>query len=320
MDLPVYTELSNFSVRKSGKKVTTDLSIVLIINRESDPVDSINSIYNFISKTKYKTEFLLINRDKEGYKYDKLLSTFQIMRVLLPQDKISLVSAINLVVTESLSKHILFTNEFSQIQSVDDEIIDMYLSESTYGAIIPLMLNPRDEVIPNIVKGGASRGFINTISRDIVGSAVSSIYPKYFCFILNKDAIISREINLNEYRDEQYVLLDLGYQLWKEGFVILQVRNFKMVYQNEPKNDIMQNYQSEDYLAFNFNNLTSDNTLKERNKKIIRIILGFIFTFRFKNLIALFRLLKESKNTAQKNSLKPVEDSAIFSIINKDLK
>lgn len=320
MKLPVYTELSNFTTRLNGKKVPLDLSIVLVINSLSDPVNSINAVYNLISKMKQKSEVILINTDKDGYKYDKLMSTFPAMRVLLPRDRISLAEAIQLGSSESLADNILFIDEFSVIKAMNLEVLDMYLSESCFGMLVPLITDDKNEVIPNIVKGNARNGFINTISTDIIGTAVSSIYPKYFCFIMNREAFIGRNIDLNRYNNPVFTLLELGYRIWKEGFIITQSRNFKVHYTGRPVEDVVENQTDRDYLLFNFMNLTGKDITRGRGRKILAAVFGSLVRFRFESLSALISMLVHSRRDRQNILAKPVEDFTIFSIINKDIK
>lgn len=320
MKLPVYTELSNYATRIGGKKISADISLVLIISSLSDPVNSINSIYQFVSHSKHKCEFIMINTDKEGYKYDKLLATFPLMRVILPQEKIKLKEAIYIAIAESLSNNILFMNEYFIIKSLDLDLLKMYLSESSFGSFIPLITNEKEEIIPGIIKGNTHDGFINTISTDIVGTAISSIYSKYFCFLLNKEACVSRDITLNDYEDIRYTLLEFGYKLWKEGYIITQIRNFKVIYSGTVINDIAPDFNNNDFLLFNFSNITDKNLIKGRRLKALLLIFNAIFLFKWKNIPFLFNLIKNSKKIIQENLSKPIEDSAIFSIINKDIK
>ncbi len=321
MALPVYTELSNFTTRVSGgRKVPMDLSVVLVISSLSDPVDAINSLYNLITKMKQKTELILINTDKDGYKYDKLLATFPSLRVLLPQERIGLREALALGVSESLSRNILFTDEHCLIRSLNLEVLDMYLSESGFGILLPLLTDDRDEVIPNIVKGNARHGFLNTISTDIVGTAVTSLYPKYFCFILNQEAYASRNMTLNSYENPQYTLLELGFRIWKEGYLITQARNFKVRYAGRAAEDIAEDSPGADYIRFNFLNLCGRETARGRMLKAASLALKALSRLDFKAVAALFSLLAASRRDRQKIMAKPVEDLTIFSIINKDIK
>jgi hypothetical protein len=320
MQLPAYTELSNFNTRGSGIKPDVDLTIILIIKNTSDPVDTINSVYQFISKSRHTIEMIFINLDKEGYKYDKLLKLFPMMRVLLPRDRIGLKDVIFLAVTEALSNNILFIDDNCRIKAMHLDVMEMYLSESNYGMLLPLLVDSKEEVIPNIIKGDIMNGFIDTISTDIVGTAVSSIYPKYYCFILNKNAFQSRNIELSDYDDPRYTLLEMGYRLWKEGFIITQVRIFKVLYHGAPLPDITRKSKDKDYLSFNFINLTGKHSARGRKFKIAIIILQSIFTLNFGNIKTLLKILRDSRRNRQNNSSKPVEDSAIFSIINRDIK
>lgn len=320
MKLPVYTELSNFSTRMNNKKVPMDLSIVLVINSLSDPVDSMNAIYNLTTRMKQKSEVILINIDKDGYMYDKLLSTFPAMRVLLPQNKMTLKEAICLGASESLANNILFIDEFSVIKTMNLEVLDMYLSETGFGILIPHITDDKNEVIPNIIKGNARHGFINTISTDIIGTAVSSIYPKYFCFILNREAFIGRNIELNDYEKQSCTLLELGYRIWKEGFIITQSRNFKVLYTGRPVEDIVENETDRDYLLFNFMNLAGKDITRGRGRKVLSAVFRSLSRFRFEAISALFAILKNARRNRQNILSKPVEDFTIFSIINKDIK
>jgi hypothetical protein len=320
MQLPSYTELSNFSTRAGGRKSSADITIALIINGNSDPVETINSIFKFASNKSIKCEFLMINTDKQGYKYDKLLASFPIMRVILPKDKIGENEAVKIAISESLSKNILFINEYFTLKTLDFNVLRMYLSETLFGILIPLVVDERDTVIPSIIKGGIRNSFLETISVDIVGTAISSLYSKYFCFLINRDAFMSRNIELNDYSDIKYTLLELGYKLWKEGYIITQVRNFKVEYSGPKQSEISMDFSSNDYLSFNLLNISEKSLLKFRTTKIILLAMSFLMTLRWQRLSWLFRELSRAGKIISEISSKPVEDSAIFSIINKDIK
>ncbi len=320
MKLPVYTELSNFSTRVNGKKISMDISIVLIVHSFSDPVQTINSIYQLLSTTKSKAEFILVNLEKEGYKYDRLLSTFPVMRVILAGDRITIKDAIAISISESLSKNILFIDDDFIIKSMNLEVLNMYLSESGFGMLIPLISDEKNEVVPNVVKGNVKNGFINTISTDIIGTAISSLYPKYFCFILNRDAVISRDIELSDYKDPVYTILELGYKLWKEGYIITQARGFKAVYLKSPAGDISKDIDNPDYLLFNLSNITHKDLIKGRVLKLIGIIFRSLFRLKIKNIGIINNIMKKTKEIRRNNISKPVEDFTIFSIINRDIK
>lgn len=319
MRLPVYTELSNFSVRKGGKKITADLTVVLFIGRLSDPVDAINSVYGFLSRVPLKCEFIIITADREGYKFDRLLTAFPILRVLLPQGSFTLAETINLAVNEALAPDILFLDEKSSLDHFESEIVEMYLKEANYGMVIPLLQNAQGETVPNIVKGGAAEGFIRTITRDIIGTAVSSLYPKYFCFILNRDAFQLRGIELSEYADSRYTLLELGYRLWKAGFVIVQVRDFRAVYKGIESADIEEDISSPDYLAFNFSNVTDEKLRRVRRKRALSAIMKNIFSFRFQSIGSLWAILRDALGRRKDSGQFVVEDQAIFAILNRDV-
>ena len=320
LNLPVYTELSNFSTRVNGKKVSTDITVTLIVNSSSDPVQSINSIYQFLERIRYKSEFILLNLDREGYQYEKLLSTFPVMRVLFPQEKINIKDAVSMALHESLSNTILFLDPNFLIESLSLEVLDMYLSESSFGMLIPLIISEKGETIPNIVKGNIQSGFLSTISMDIVGTAVSSIYSKYFCFLLNREAVLSRNIQLESYQKPQFTLLDLGYKLWKEGYIITQARNFKVKYLGTAINDIKPDFDDKDYLLFHYKNITENAPKKGRKLKMIWVFLSWLVRFKAGMIRYLFLLWKEDPLSIKINSTKPVEDLSIITIINKDIK
>ena len=320
MTLPSYTELSNFSSRKENRKSNIDITIALTINGDTDTVGTINSIYKFTSDKSIKCEFLLINTDKEGYNYDKLLSSFPIMRIILPRDKIMESEALKIAISESLSKNLLIMNENFILKSLDFNVLRMYLSETLFGILIPLIVDERDHIIPSIVKGNIINSFLETISLDIIGTAISSIYSKYPCFLINREAFLTRNLELNNYEDLKYTLLELGYRLWKEGYIITQVRNFKVEYTGKKIDDISMDFSSNDYIKFNLMNISERALIKSRWLKIILLASACLLTLRWRRLSWLFKELKQSGKIINDILSKPVEDSAIFSIINKDIK
>ena len=168
----------------AGRKKAEDRSFDCAYHQQKfRSVETINSIYSFITGVSYKSEIIIVNIDKEGYKYDRLLSNFPALRILLPQEKIPLKDAFFLAAQESLSKYILFIDESFKIRSIDMELLETYLQEQNFGIILPVITDAKDDTIPNIMKGSVSEGFLTTISVDMKGIALSSLYSKYLCFI-----------------------------------------------------------------------------------------------------------------------------------------
>ena len=104
-------------------------------------------------------------------------------------------------------------------------------------------------------------------------------------------------------------MLELGYRLWKNGFVISQARNFKVFY-NYEKSDIDLSDDSE-YLIFNLRNINSSSLTKGRSLFILKSMLKNVFKLNFNYVKKLNKSKKEKKHF-------PVEDLEILSIINKD--
>ena len=319
MVLPDYTELSNFSTRKDGKKLTIDLSVCLIINKLSDPVDTINSIYHFTAQTNYKTEVLIINIDKEGYKYDRLLASFPALRILLPKEKISLNQELSLGIRESLAPFVMILTDDFKIKSVDMEILQTYFSQNSTGILIPQVTDEYDGIIPNIVKASIKLGFLDTVSIDKQGTALSSFYPKYPCFIINKEMFLSRGIELADYDDPLYGLLELGLRVWRESYMILQVSNFKVRLLSSPKQDIHFDSNNPDYIRFNYTSFTGQDTTAGRGRKIFGIVLKWMVTFRFGKIGRLFGAINSIRDNAKKEAQYPVDDRTLFRTVNRDL-
>lgn len=315
MKLPIYTELSNFSTRKNGQKIKCDLSIALIINHLSDPVETINSLYNFVTQTDTLNEIIILNTDKEGYQYEKLMSTFPALRVLIPQDHISLSEAIHLVIEESLSQNILFINDKFKMKALNLEIMQMYFSETYYGAVIPQIVNQDGQTVPNIIKGHIKKGFLETVSLDIKGTSISTLYPKYFCFIMNKNLFNQRQIELYSYEQEKFSLLEIGYRIWQEGFFIFQVSSFKVQLTTETSEDINYKPDDPDYVTFNLLNLSE----KPSKKALFLKMLQLFFTLHFKQLGVLWQASRRIQKIANKNYVPPIGDRQIFESLNKDL-
>lgn len=315
MKLPIYTELSNFSTRKNGQKIKCDLSIALIINHLSDPVETINSLYNFVTQTDTLNEIIILNTDKEGYQYEKLMSTFPALRVLIPQDHISLSEAIHLVIEESLSQNILFINDKFKMKALNLEIMQMYFSETYYGAVIPQIVNQDGQTVPNIIKGHIKKDFLETVSLDIKGTSISTLYPKYFCFIMNKNLFNQRQIELYSYEQEKFSLLEIGYRIWQEGFFIFQVSSFKVQLTTETSEDINYKPDDPDYVTFNLLNLSE----KPSKKALFLKMLQLFFTLHFKQLGVLWQASRRIQKIANKNYVPPIGDRQIFESLNKDL-
>jgi hypothetical protein len=314
MKVPVYTELSNFAIRKNGKKLHTEISIVMLLNRLSKPIEVINSIYNFAVESEHKIEVIIINIDKEGYNYEKLLKNFPVLRVLLPKESISIKDAIALALGETLSDNVMFINEHFKLKSLDMDLIKRYFQDPHFGAVIPVITDENKENVPNIVKASIDSGFISSITVDIKGTSIASLYPKYFCFIVNRSLFISRDIELSDYGNEDYCLLEIGYRIWKEGYFIIQAPSFKAQYMSIPKGDIRYSPLDNDYMRFNYENITDENIVRGRKRKIMKLAMKFIITFRFKKAAKLIGFIKPVKSKSEL----PVDDATVITTINKD--
>ena len=314
MALPVYSEISNFSIGDFSKKLGFSLSVVFLTDNLSSSIEPLNSIYKFTSTAKFNCELIIINLDKITYNYDVIFSTFPFVRILFPNEKTNLTSLFKLGIGESHSKNILFLDQNFTIVNFNLDILNIYLSETSFGIITPLTLNEKEEIIPNIIKTDVKNGFLTTFSMDIKGTAISSLYPKYFCFIINKNAFLSN-LDLYDYKDEKYFLLELGYKIWKMGFIITQARNFKVIYSGKEYPDFIINDELE-YLIFNLRNITFKKLKKGRKRVLIKFILKRLFLLDLKYISTIYKTIKEIK---KKKNEAPIEDSAILTIINNDI-
>jgi len=315
MKLPVYSEVSNIDTKKIYRK-DFKLSVILVVRDLTLSLNTLNSIYNSLSQSKKPYELIIINTDKTTYQYDTIFNTFPFVRILFPAEKLNIKEIIFLGIQEAKSSNILFLNDEFVIKNLNIDILSIYLSESSFGILLPLIYDESENIIAGIVKSEFKKGFLCTFSLDIVGAIISSLYPKYFCFILNKNVFYG-DFQLNDYKDENVILLELGYLVWKKGFIITQARNFKVKYSGKITRDFsIDNLKiSEvDYVLFNIRNITSRKLVKGRFLKVISIIIKSIFSLNFEVAKTLIReILTKNKN------IYPVEDFSIFTIINKDL-
>lgn len=314
MEFPVYSEISNYSKVDFPKKNYFSLSILFITDNLSSSIETLNSVYNCISTSKTPYELIIINLDKISYNYDTIFSTFPFVRILFPQDNANLVHLFKLGINEAHSKNILLLNREFTIVNFNLDILNIYLSESSFGIIIPLIFNEKEDIIPGITKMEIKKGLLKTFSMDIKGTAISSLYPKYPCFIINKNAFLSNP-DLSNYNDEKYFLLELGYRIWKSGFIITQARNFKVNYYGKEYEDIDTNEEL-DYIIFNIRNINFKKLVKGRWLILFRIILRKLISFDINYISKLILTLKEMKKNRH---YAPIEDSAILTIINKDM-
>ncbi len=311
MALPIYSEISNFSFKKNEvKRINVSLSCIFITDNLSSSIDSLNSLYSIISTNKQNIELIIINLDKITYNYDTIFSTFPFVRILFIKDKISIKEIFYLGIEEAIAKNILFLKQDYEILGLDLDIINIYLSEINFGIISPLIFNENEEIVPNIIKIEYKNGLLTTWSTDIVGTGISSLYPKYFCFIINKNAILS-DLDIYNYENEDYFLLELGYRLWNSGFTTTQARNFKVFY-NQNKPDIDLSFDLE-YLIFNLRNIKTHSLTVGRWTFILRAMLKNLFKLDFNSISKLTKSKKERKKYF------PIEDLEILSIINKDI-
>ncbi|MGC8765903.1 MAG: hypothetical protein ACP5QT_08490 [Brevinematia bacterium] len=314
MGIPVYSEISNFSTGNLSKKRAFSISIVFLTDNLSASIEPLNSIYKFISNTKFSYELIIINLDKISYNYDVIFSTFPFVRILFPQEKANYGSLFKIGISESLSRNILFLNQDFRILNFNLDILNIYFSETSFGIIIPLILNEKEEIIPGVVKMDVKKGFLTTFSMDIKGTAISSLYPKYPCFIINKNAFLSNP-DFYDYTDEKYFLLELGYKVWKAGFIITQARNFKVLYSGMEYPDLNISDELE-YLVFNLRNITLKTFKRGRKILLLKFILKRLILLDFKYISRLMTTIKETKKIKDES---PVEDSAILTIINNDI-
>lgn len=318
MQIPNYTELSNFSTRKNGQKVEMDLTIAMVLNRLSEPVNTINSIYNYLSNTDDRIEVIIISIDREGYNYDSILKKFPVMRVLLPESLIGVKDIFGLVAQESLGDAILFIDDDFNIQSIDLNIMNDYFAQSTFGVVVPLIRDIEGSIVPNIVKVGLENGFLNTISMDIKGTAITSIFPKYFCFIINRNLLIEWKDDFCEYKDNSFVLLELGYTVWKKGFFVVQAPSFHVEFSGYTKDDIYFDVYNTDYLLFNLININEKKFQKAQKRKIRQILAKLMLTFRFKKTKNILKTIKQASEHNRNIGVYPIDDTTVVSVVNKD--
>lgn len=318
MTIPVYTELSNFSVRKAGSKVQTELTMALIIGRDSDPVDTINSLYSYIKANTARIELIIVNTDREGYKYEKLMDSFPALRILLPQENITYAEALELVLNESLSEQVLFLDQEVRLQSLDLTLLKSYFTQSSFGALVPRVYDAEGEALPNLVKGSLRQGWLDTISVLLKGSAVTSLYPGQACFITRKDLFREPGISLHTYQDRRFTLLELGYRLWKQGYMIFQGEKFKVQLSRPALPDIRMDLDDTDYLLFNYVNITDRTAVLYRKRALRRKAALLFLTLRWKRLGQLMQTLSEYRSRQREAGPDPIDDNTVFRTINKD--
>ncbi len=312
MALPIYSEVSNFSLKKNEiKKLDFLLSCVFITDNLSSSIESLNSIYSFINESKHNVELIIINLDKITYNYEKLFSTFPFVRILFIKGKVKIKDLFLLGIEEARSKNVLFLNQDFEIINLDFELINPYISELSFGIVIPLIFNEEEEIIPNTVKMNYNKGLLTTNSIDIIETTIYSLYAKYFCFIVNKNIFIEN-MELYDYENEDYFLLELGYKIWKNGFTITQARNFKVVYKGNEKEDIQLSNELE-YIIFNLRNISNHINTKGR---FFYLLLTMIKKFLLLDFNYISSIKKAKK---RKKEHYPVEDFEIMSIINKEI-
>lgn len=313
--IPVYTEVSNRE--RTFLRIPKQLSIVLYLKPFAHPVSTLNSLYQLIQKRE-DIELILIAEEKDAYQYENLMDRFPVMRIIFPEGALSFSQVLRIGCEESFSRNVMFLDDSISLDTLPMEIFSLYFEDPQYGVIVPHCFSIKEEVIPSQVKPSLENGFLVTTGWDKPQNAVPVMYPVCFCFVVNREMFISRELGLMEYDNFLYTLAEFGWRIWKNSFWIIQVRQWRVVLESIPPVEISFSEKDEEYIFFHYRNTTDKAMVHKQNVVIVGLLFRSLFTFKWKLIGKLWSYLTERKKIRQELGVFPLEDLVIFSIINNE--
>ncbi|MCX7881752.1 MAG: hypothetical protein N2314_00820 [Brevinematales bacterium] len=313
--IPVYTEVSNRE--RTFLRLPKRLSIVLHLKVFANPVSTLNSLYQLLQQRE-DVELVLIAEEKDAYQYENLMERFPVLRVIFPETPLAFPQVLRLACQESFSQNVMFLDDRVVLETLPMEIFSLYFEDPQYGVIVPHCFSVKREVIPSQVKPTLRNGFLATVSWDKPQNAIPVMYPVYFCCIVNKEMFLSREFSLKEYENSLYTLAEFGWRVWKQGFWVIQVRQWRVVLDVFPVTEMTFSEKDEEYFLFHYRNVTHKSLVFRQNTVLFSLFLRCLFTLKWRMVGKLWRYLAGRKRIRQELAAFPIEDLAIFSIINNE--
>jgi hypothetical protein len=297
--------------------VNRELSIVLYLKPLANPVTTLNSLYKVL-QSNLNCELILIAEEKDAYQYDTLMEKFPVLRVILPERKLTFAEVLEIGCRESFSNHVMFLDDTVLLENLPTEIFSLYYDDPQYGIMIPQLFNEKNEGLPSQIKCILLHGFIQTVGRDKPQTAAPGLYPPHFCFILNKTMFLERDFHLYDYENFLYTLAEIGWRVWKSDFWVIQVRQWRVVRLVDTPVEMEFSPDDEEYLLFHARNIVQPALVRKQNAYLFSLLIQKILTLHFKHVRSIWQTLFHRKKFRSELEGFPLEDMAIFSIINKE--
>jgi len=313
--IPVYTEVSNRE--RAFLRLGKQLSIVLYLRPLANPVATLNSLYRHL-QDREDIELILIAEEKDAYQYDTLMQRFPVLRVIFPEYALSFPQLLRIGCTEAFSRNVMFLDDHVLVEQLPMEIFSLYFEDPRYGVLVPHCFSIKEEVIPSQIKPAVKNGFLVTTALDKPQNASPVMYPPTLCFILNKEMFLSRELGVQEYEHTLYTLAEFGWRIWKSGFWVIQVRQWRVILEEVATSEMDFSDEDDEYVLFHYRNITHKSLVGKQNALLFSWWVRSLTTFRWKRAAALWSFLVGRKRIRQELGVFPLEDLAIFSIINNE--
>lgn len=313
--IPIYTEVSNRE--RAFLRMPKQLSLVLYLKPLANPVAILNSLYQLL-QGREDIELILIAEEKDAYQYENLMDRFPVLRVIFPENTLSFPQVIRIGCQESFSQNVMFLDDRVSLETLPMEIFSLYFEDPQYGVMVPHCFSEKGEVIPSQVKPVLRNGFLETVSWDKPQNAIPVLYPVHFCFIVNKEMFLSRELGIIEYDNSLYTLAEFGWRVWKNGFWVIQVRQWKVILDTVSQTEMAFSEKDGEYLLFHYRNITHRSAVRKQNTVLFSLLIRSLLTLKWGITGKIWGYLTSRKRIRQELGVFPIEDLAIFSIINNE--
>ncbi len=313
--VPVYSEISNRE--RDFVRMPKEVSLVLYLRPLAHPVDTLNTLYALLRGHEDR-ELILIAEEKDAYQYDSLMERFPVLRVIFPEAPLSLSEVLRIGCEESFSRMVVFLDDLVQMETLPTEIFSIYFDEPQCGMIVPQWVSEQGENLPSQVKPREKNGFISTFLEDRIQNALPVLYPLSFCFAVDREKFLSTVCELREYDNPLYTYAELGWRVWKQGWRVIQVRQWKTHSDYALPGEMVFSDEDEEYLLFHVRNISERLLVKKQHRLIFSLFLRDFLALRWKRAQKFWQLLHSRKKFSDELASFPLEDLEILSIINNE--